>query len=997
MSRKFTLALLGLALPLLLATAASGREALPQFARIDAAREAGLIDDDQSLLYRFQYVFDGDKLPPAYQPDARTPIRCATPLIIEFEAARAGLRPATAAAIDGYLAEPPHDKLSYVSPSGIFQLSYVTAGGNAVPAADTSPANGVPDYIEKVAGYLDTSWDTEITTWGFTGPLHAPYYAISFANQSGAYGYTTVSGATTRIVLENDYVGFPANDDPEGDALGAAKVTCAHEFKHASQYRTSLWSEGGWVEVDGTWAEDLVFDATNDYYAYIGAGSGISSPSTSLDAGGTGSYDDCIFQIWMSETWTPQIIVDLWTWRATHQAEAVLASYNTILTAYGSSLAEGYAQFAAWNYACGTRAITGLGYGEAAGYPTSQATLVSTYPSTGNGTLSHLAAVNRHYSGFTAGEPGQLRIVFNGDNTATMVLKAVIKRNDGSGLIETIALDGSNDADTVLSVALADLERVGLIVVNAGTTGDNKTWTLDVSKELPPAEATVGAAGVAKTMGTDAQDTEAVDLSNTGAAGSQLVYAAYVMDEAPAAKGLALARPLKDARTRTNVGKLSRAAPLEAVKYAGDCVFGNDDTGNIAGYYGDFWYGNESYATAINPADYVCGCNPGFNVKSIHMVLYLETTSAPEVKVSLATSAGACAGPGAILGSSALFTFSGFPDNGYYDIEVPLDVACQDMDASYYLVFEFTNAAGPVGIPVDTTPQTCVNFNDFGSGYEDVVTAFGMAGDLLIWADVDCCGTPDPSSSVISPNGGQLYAVGESLQIDWSALVMTDVMIELSRDGGGSWDVLTASTPNDGTETFVLSGPGSDDCLVRVGSTDGLVFDVSDAPFWIYQTVPWLAVAPTGGSLAQGANQALTLSFDTTAMADGSYDAWLVILDNAATSPEVVPVNLTVQSYAAPVGGLPNVFALRGNAPNPFNPTTRVSFSLARDGQAVIDVLDLQGRHVRTLYSGPAAAGERTVEWDGRDDAGRTVASGTYLARLRADGEMATHKMVLTK
>ena len=66
MSRKFTLALLGLALPLLLATAASGREALPQFARIDAAREAGLIDDDQSLLYRFQYVFDGDKVVASY-------------------------------------------------------------------------------------------------------------------------------------------------------------------------------------------------------------------------------------------------------------------------------------------------------------------------------------------------------------------------------------------------------------------------------------------------------------------------------------------------------------------------------------------------------------------------------------------------------------------------------------------------------------------------------------------------------------------------------------------------------------------------------------------------------------------------------------------------------------------------------------------------------------------------------------------------------------------
>ena len=54
MIRKFTLALPGLALLLILANAAWAREAVPQFARIEAARAAGLIDDDQSLLFRFQ-------------------------------------------------------------------------------------------------------------------------------------------------------------------------------------------------------------------------------------------------------------------------------------------------------------------------------------------------------------------------------------------------------------------------------------------------------------------------------------------------------------------------------------------------------------------------------------------------------------------------------------------------------------------------------------------------------------------------------------------------------------------------------------------------------------------------------------------------------------------------------------------------------------------------------------------------------------------------------
>jgi len=744
-----------------------------------------------------------------------------------------------------------------------------------------------------------------------------------------------------------------------------------------------------------------VFDDTNDYYNYLHGGNGIAAPGASLDTGGSGSYEDCIWQQWMSEKWTAQVIVDLWTWRAAHQAEGMLASYDAILGTRGSSIVAGYPEFAAWNYACGTRAITGLGYSEAAAYPASQATAASSYPYAGGGALNHLAAKNFHFTGFTPGEPGRLRVEFNGDDTATLALMAVIKRNDGSGLIENIALDANNDAGTTLSVALADLERVGLVAVNAGVSGDNVSFTLDVGRELPPPLATVSASGIDKTMDTDTQGTEIVELSNTGAPNSQLVYAAYVMGDAPVAGTPAVARQVARrvaaAAGRTAPDRLEKAAPLLKPAYAGDCVFGSNDTDNIQGYYPGWWTGNESYATRIDPADYACSCNPGFNVRAVHMALYLETASAPQVRVSLATDSGECLGPGAILETSALFTFSGFPQNGYWDIEVPVDFACQDMDAVYYLVFEFTNTAGPVGIPVDTTPQSCVNYGQWGEGWQDVVTGYGFAGDWLLWADVDCCGTPEPSSSVLSPNGGEVLAVGDSLQVDWTALVMTEVQVELSRDGGGNWEVLAASTPNDGSQKFALAEPSSADCLVRVGSVDGVTTDASDAPFWIYRPVPWLTVAPTGGSLGQYASQALTLAFDTTGMVVGGHAAWLVIVDSAASSPEIVPVNLTVQDDSSAAGDAPGVFALRGNAPNPFNPSTRVTFSLARDGQAVIDVLDLQGRLVRTLLSGVVTAGERMVEWDGRDEAGRPVGSGAYLVRLRAGGHVSTHKMVLAK
>jgi len=56
-----------------------------------------------------------------------------------------------------------------------------------------------------------------------------------------------------------------------------------------------------------------------------------------------------------------------------------------------------------------------------------------------------------------------------------------------------------------------------------------------------------------------------------------------------------------------------------------------------------------------------------------------------------------------------------------------------------------------------------------------------------------------------------------------------------------------------------------------------------------------------------------------------------------------------------------------------------------------------QKAELAALLSDVVEAGERTLEWDGRDDGGRPVASGSYLARLRADGQTATHKMVLAK
>lgn len=89
---------------------------------------------------------------------------------------------------------------------------------------------------------------------------------------------------------------------------------------------------------------------------------------------------------------------------------------------------------------------------------------------------------------------------------------------------------------------------------------------------------------------------------------------------------------------------------------------------------------------------------------------------------------------------------------------------------------------------------------------------------------------------------------------------------------------------------------------------------------------------------------------------------------------------------------------LHDAVPNPFNPATRLSFTLARADQATLRVYDLAGRLVRTLLAdAPLDAGRHDVTWDGTDDRGRTVAAGVYLYRLQAGDFSATKAMALVK
>lgn len=83
--------------------------------------------------------------------------------------------------------------------------------------------------------------------------------------------------------------------------------------------------------------------------------------------------------------------------------------------------------------------------------------------------------------------------------------------------------------------------------------------------------------------------------------------------------------------------------------------------------------------------------------------------------------------------------------------------------------------------------------------------------------------------------------------------------------------------------------------------------------------------------------------------------------------------------------------------PNPFNPQTAVRFYAAQAGPVSVDVFNVRGERVRRLHDDASSAGWQELTWDGRNDAGGSVASGSYLLRVEAGGRVQTVRGLLVE
>ena len=228
--------------------------------------------------------------------------------------------------------------------------------------------------------------------------------------------------------------------------------------------------------------------------------------------------------------------------------------------------------------------------------------------------------------------------------------------------------------------------------------------------------------------------------------------------------------------------------------------------------------------------------------------------------------------------------------------------------------------------------------------------------------------------------------------------------LEISTDGGASWDVVQDIAEADAWTTVTV--------------------DLSDYTGAGYESV-WIGFhANDNGSWASG------WAIDNVILGDGGVmDRELIGYkvyrdDNLLTDPpiteteyldeevaigshtwEVVAAYTTGESDPAIWEGtvdftpntIPNVTKLSGNYPNPFNPTTTINFTTKEAGNVNLTIYNIRGQKVKTLVNDNLDAASHSVVWNGKDDNGKAVSSGVYFYKMQAGKYTSTKKMILMK
>ena len=283
-----------------------------------------------------------------------------------------------------------------------------------------------------------------------------------------------------------------------------------------------------------------------------------------------------------------------------------------------------------------------------------------------------------------------------------------------------------------------------------------------------------------------------------------------------------------------------------------------------------------------------------------------------------------------------------------------------------------------------------------------------MGGSASVTVSLDNL-PDDPSISwTVSETGDGSLSIldveGMMLELDSNMMVEADKIV--LKVTGGSLQVTVKATVNGeettpATFTFTQLNPAELASFDGALQTDRVVLNWStvsqtnNAGWRIMRSVDGENFEAVG-NFVQGAGTSdalMNYSFednDLPGVDKVYYRLEQVDLDGSIAQSNVIEVLLGARMP------LPTEFAVNVY-PNPFNPSTTISYDLPEAGPVSVVIYDVLGQQVRRLVSQITSAGRYSIQWDARDNQGRGVASGVYIAKVDAGTSTLSQKMLLLK
>ena len=273
---------------------------------------------------------------------------------------------------------------------------------------------------------------------------------------------------------------------------------------------------------------------------------------------------------------------------------------------------------------------------------------------------------------------------------------------------------------------------------------------------------------------------------------------------------------------------------------------------------------------------------------------------------------------------------------------------------------------------------------------------------------------------LIDPHDSQiLYAFGDFPLRNWFASG-----IARSDDGGGTWTYLTNGLPETwygvdaltlantmvidpansqlyaGTGLGVYTSEDRGEHWTPTGLTSGfvkaLLIDPQNPLTLIAGTDQGVYRSMDGGTEWTAINSGLTNTFISAVTVDPK-DRQTLYAGTEGGGVFRITLSDDTAILVDAVADLPDFFQLHQNVPNPFNSTTVIRIALPERGVVDLSVYNLAGQKVVNLVQGVWEAGTYAVDWDGRDDGGRTLASGAYIYRLQTGEHAVARKLALVR